>query len=95
MPIEVPPTRRPPGLTTSEKTLRAKAAAHKSWANTSDPSARTAPGRKAFDERFLNEVDPDRTLPAAERERRAASAKRAYFARWRSPAPAPGASRRT
>ena len=54
-------------------------AAHLSWAATSDPTARTAPGRKAFEERFYNLVDPDRVLPEAERERRAKHARKAYF----------------
>jgi hypothetical protein len=55
--------------------------AHASWANTEDPSARTAPGRAAFLARFEDEVDPDRVLPEAERLRRAESARKAYFAR--------------
>ena len=54
--------------------------AHKSWANTADPSARTAPARRAFEQRFEDEVDPDRTLPDAERARRAEHARKAYFA---------------
>lgn len=39
----------------------------------------TAPARGAFNQRFLDEVDPDRVLPEAERERRAAFARRAHF----------------
>jgi hypothetical protein len=35
--------------------------------------------RAAFMRRFLDEVDPDRTLPEAERERRADMARRGYF----------------
>lgn len=54
---------------------------HESWARTENRTARTAPGRKAFDQRFYDQVDPDRTLPEAERERRAASARKAYFVR--------------
>jgi hypothetical protein len=53
--------------------------AHKSWANTENPTARTAPGRRAFLERFEREVDPDGVLPAAERARRAEHARKAYF----------------
>jgi hypothetical protein len=41
----------------------------------------TAPARAKFLERFLDEVDPDRTLPDEERHRRAEHARRAYFAR--------------
>jgi len=63
----------------SERTQRARVAAHVSWANTSDPTSRTAPGRKAFLDRFENEVDPDSTLQAAERVRRAEHARKAYF----------------
>jgi hypothetical protein len=41
----------------------------------------TANARAKFDERFLDEVDPDRTLPGAERVRRADHARKAYFAK--------------
>jgi len=40
----------------------------------------TRPAREAFDRRFIDQVDPDRVLPEAERERRAQAARRAYFA---------------
>ena len=39
----------------------------------------TAPGRRAFLARFEREVDPEGVLPAAERARRAESARSAYF----------------
>jgi len=39
----------------------------------------TRPAREAFERRFLDQVDPDRVLPEAERERRARAARRAYF----------------
>ncbi|MEX2621152.1 MAG: hypothetical protein WD250_13145 [Egibacteraceae bacterium] len=55
-------------------------AAHASWAKTSDPAARTAPAREAMRTRFLDEVDPDRVLPEAERVRRAGHARQAYMA---------------
>ena len=55
--------------------------AHVSWAKTEDRSKRTENGRKAFMERFYDEVDPDRVLPADEREQRAQHARKAYFAR--------------
>jgi hypothetical protein len=41
----------------------------------------SAPARKAFMARFEREVDPDGTLDAKERARRAELAKRAYFTR--------------
>lgn len=46
-----------------------------------DSTAHTEPARKAFDQTFYDQVDPDRTLPEAERERRAASARKAHFTR--------------
>jgi hypothetical protein len=42
-------------------------AAHTSWANTSDRSARTAAARKAQLDRFERQVDPDGTLDPQER----------------------------
>jgi hypothetical protein len=47
----------------------------------SDPRETTAAARAAFLARFEHEVDPDGTLPAAERCRRAEAARKAYFAR--------------
>lgn len=62
-----------------QTSLSARAAAHQSWANTDNRSARTAPARAAFLDRFEREVDPERRLSPAERIRRAESARRAYF----------------
>jgi hypothetical protein len=59
--------------------LTAVDAARRSWANTPDRSARTAPARAALESRFADEIDPDRTLPEAERHRRAGQAKSDYF----------------
>lgn len=61
------------------RALIARMASHASWANTTDPAARTAPARAEFDERFLRQVDPDGSLPIEERTRRAAHARKAYF----------------
>jgi hypothetical protein len=66
-------------LPAPERALRARIASHASWANTSNPSERTAPGRRAFLERFEHQVDPNGTLPEAERIRRADHARKAYF----------------
>jgi hypothetical protein len=55
--------------------------AHVSWANTADPTARTAPARRAFMERFEREVDPDGVLTPEDRARRAEHARKAYFQR--------------
>jgi hypothetical protein len=68
-------------MTPLERTLRARAAAHASWANTSDRRARTEAARKAADDRFERQVDPDGTLDPSERQRRSTSARRAHFAR--------------
>jgi len=46
-----------------------------------DSREATAPARAKFLERFVDEVDPDRTLPKAERARRALAARRAHFAK--------------
>lgn len=66
-------------LTQVERTLRARAAALRSWASTNDRAARTAPAREAADQRFVDEVDPDRVLAAEERDVRVASARRAHM----------------
>lgn len=63
----------------AERRLQASAAAHTSWARTSDPSARTAPARAALFEKFEREVDPDGTLHPAERARRAEQARIAFY----------------
>jgi hypothetical protein len=56
-------------------------AAHTSWAQTDDRSARTAPARKAALDRFEHQVDPDGRLNPTERARRADSAMRAHMTR--------------
>jgi hypothetical protein len=64
-----------------ERTLRARLAAHVSWANTPDPASRTAKARAAALARFEKQVDPDGILPVEERMRRAEHAKKAHFSR--------------
>jgi hypothetical protein len=71
----------PTKLTPEQRSLRARIASHESWARTPDASARTAPGRKAFLDRFEKQVDPYGELPPTERARRAEHARKAYFAR--------------
>lgn len=61
------------GLSPAERTLRARIAAHESWATTPDPSARTAPARAALDAKFLTDAEGDPV--------RAAHLRKAYFAR--------------
>ena len=63
------------------RSQRATIAAHTMWSRCPDPAAHTAPGRRAFLDRFEREVDPDGTLPPADRARRAEHARKAYFAR--------------
>lgn len=62
-----------PATNPNERTLVARVAAHESWAATTDRTARTAPARNAFDERFLTQADGDPL--------RAEHLRRAYFAR--------------
>jgi hypothetical protein len=64
---------------TNSRILRARLAAHSLHARVADPSAHTAPARKAFLDRFEREVDPEGVLPAADRARRAEHARKAYF----------------
>lgn len=66
-------------MTAAQRSLRAKIAAHTSWANTVNRAARTAAARKAAHDQFERQVDPDGVLLPAERARRAESARRAYF----------------
>lgn len=56
----------------SERSLAGRAAAHRSWANTADRSARTAPARAGLDARFLAEAGGDPI--------RAESLRKAHFA---------------
>jgi hypothetical protein len=69
-----------PERTPQQRVLAARIAAHSKWANT-DPTEGTAAVRAAFLDRFEREVDPDGTLPPAERARRAEHARKAYFTR--------------
>jgi len=68
-------------LTPTQRSLRARIAAKKRWSQ-SDPVEGTAaaraagPGQMAY---WLRRVDPDESLPAQERQRRAESAKAAHF----------------
>jgi hypothetical protein len=67
-------------LTPEQRTLRARIAAAARWAG-EDPAANAARGQAGLINRFRREVDPDGTLPEAERERRAQSAYRAHMSR--------------
>jgi len=78
--IDVPRSRTQPPLTPEQRSLRARIAAHSKWAKTPDPAAATAAARQAALDRFERQVDPDGTMPPAERARRAEHARKAYFA---------------
>lgn len=67
-------------LTPSERVMRARMAAYMLHAR-SDPRETTKAARRAFNQRFVDQVDPDRRLPDHERRRRAEAARRAYFTR--------------
>ncbi len=67
-------------LSSDERTLRAKVAAHSLHAST-DPRETTAHARVAFLAKFEDQVDPDRTLPEVERKRRAEQAMKAHMSR--------------
>lgn len=60
-------------LTESERRLRSTIAAHESWAQTTDRAARTAPARRALDQRFLEQAGGDPI--------KAAHLRKAHFAR--------------
>lgn len=62
-----------PNGTQSERSAIGAIAAHLSWANTLDRSARTAPARAALDQKFLDQADGDPV--------RAAHLRKAHFAR--------------
>lgn len=68
-------------LTPTERTLRASIAADESWAQTDNRPARTAPARRAFLDKFEQQVDPNNELSPAERAKRAEYKRRAHFKR--------------
>lgn len=67
-------------LSPTERSLRARIGAYSLHA-THDPKETTRSARKAFLASFEREVDPHGTLSITERERRAAAARKAHFAR--------------
>jgi hypothetical protein len=67
-------------MTPAERSLRARLAAYTRWAH-EDAVQGTAAARAGFASRFEREVDPNGTLAADERLRRAEAARKAYFTR--------------
>ena len=73
----------PTYLSPSERSLRARMAAHAlhskySGAEITSEARKAGPGADAY---WLREVDPDNVLDPAERQRRAGHAKKAHFTR--------------
>lgn len=68
-------------MTPAQRHLRAKLAAHESWARTENRSARTEAARTAASLRFENQVDPEGKLLPAERATRAEHARQAHIMR--------------
>lgn len=64
----------------SIRSMAARIGAHSLHAQR-DPRETTAKARRTFLDHFLERVDPERTLPEAERQRRAESLRKAHFAR--------------
>lgn len=62
-----------PATTPTERALLSSIAAHSSWANTEDRSARTAPARRALEAKFLDQAGGD--------PQRAESLRKAHFQR--------------
>jgi hypothetical protein len=60
--------------------LRGRYAALTRW-SLQDGVAGTAKARQAFRDRFIDQVDPERKLPEAERARRAEAARKAHYVR--------------
>jgi hypothetical protein len=67
-------------MTPAERSLASRIGAYRQQA-THDMRQTSKPGRDAAWQRFVVEVDPDRTLPEPERLRRAEAARRAHMAR--------------
>jgi hypothetical protein len=65
-------------LSLEELHLRGLMGAHAKWAKTTDRSAATSKARQAFEQKFYAGIPED--LPPKEREKRAKSARQAYFA---------------
>ena len=75
MSFQAPPTEKDPS-----RILRGRIGAY-SLHSTHDPRLTTAKARATFLARFEAQVDPDGSLPPAERERRALAARKAHMLR--------------
>lgn len=70
----------PDSLSPAERSLQASIGGYAMHAQ-NDSRVTSAPARAAAEKRFLDQVDPDRVLPEAERLRRAECAKKAHYTR--------------
>jgi hypothetical protein len=66
-------------MSPEQRSLRASAAAHASWARTANRSARVLPANRGLEARIAKEYGIPADLPAAEYAVRIESARRAYF----------------
>lgn len=64
----------------AERSQLAKKAAHISWINTEDRSARTANARMALEQKFERMADPDGVLSENERAKRVEHVRKMYYA---------------
>lgn len=60
---------------------RHQIAALESWAQTPDRAARTRNAREAMQQRFEQQVDPDRVMSPADRAKAVENARKAYYRR--------------
>ncbi|MCE7083480.1 hypothetical protein [Streptomyces sp. ST2-7A] len=68
-------------MSPAERSLRAQLASHVSWARTADPAARTAPARRALEERFAQQAREMHPTAGEEQVLRVAEQlRKAYFA---------------
>lgn len=68
-------------MTPVERAMAGKAGAYKSWGNTANRTARTAPGRRAADAKFDQMViDAHGVLPPEEHAKCAEAFRKAYYA---------------
>lgn len=66
-------------LTPEQRILRARAAAHDSWARTTDRAARSAPGGAALLAKIDAAVPDDESISDEARQQMICSARRAYY----------------
>ena len=68
-------------MTTPERMLIVKLAAHTRWAKDNDHAAALAPARKGMEAKWAREADPDGLLTPAELEKKIASLRKVHMTR--------------